>query len=88
MKYAHKQGEKKPQKPCSDFFTTICARCIIHSMKYANFEGGKKQKTCSTLVQNYVEDLLHVYLYHSSIFFTILFYFPCFITLAMKIKIS
>jgi hypothetical protein len=28
MKYAHKQGKKKPQNHVSQFFTTICARCI------------------------------------------------------------
>ncbi len=28
MKYAHKQGRKKPKNHVSHFFTTICARCI------------------------------------------------------------
>jgi hypothetical protein len=28
MKYAHKQGKKKPKNHVSHFFTTICARCI------------------------------------------------------------
>jgi len=92
MKYAHKQGRKKPKNHVSHFFTTICARCIIHSWSILDFEGKKKNKI--KFVQHLFKTMRKMYymfnLYHSSIFFTIfIFYvFSCFITLAMKIKIS
>ncbi len=93
MKYAQKQGGKKPINHVSHFFTTICARCTIHSWSMLTLRGRKIIiiiKFVRHLFKTMCKMYYMFYLYHSSIFFTIFIFsfFPCFITLAMKLKIS
>jgi hypothetical protein len=91
MEYVNKQGKKKPKNAVSHFFTTICARCIIHSWSMLTLRGGKKKQ----LVQHLFKTMCKMYYMFTVIipasslqFFLIFNFFSCFVTLAMKIKIS
>jgi len=41
MKYAHKQGEKKTQKPCVTLLHNYMCKMYNTLMKHADFEGKK-----------------------------------------------
>jgi hypothetical protein len=90
MMYAHKQGQKKTQKPCVTLLHNYM--CKMYNTLTKHGEGKKEKTRVQHLFKTMCKMYYMFYLYHSSIFFTIfylfLFFFPCFITLAMKIKIS